>query len=107
MFFCFRQKTACEMRISDWSSVVCSSDLAVFVAEHGGFRQQAVDHLVIGGLVVDVVERDVALFGLLVVPDRVTLAEGAATRILARQADAEALEPIGRASRRGSVCQDV
>src|SRR3546814_3727397 len=25
--FCFKQKTAYEMRISDWSSVVCSSDL--------------------------------------------------------------------------------
>src|SRR3546814_8532813 len=27
-FFCFKQKTAYEMRISDWSSDVCSSDLA-------------------------------------------------------------------------------
>src|SRR3546814_3904733 len=26
-FFCFNQKTAYEMRISDWSSDVCSSDL--------------------------------------------------------------------------------
>src|SRR3546814_5729626 len=28
MFFFFKQKTAYEMRISDWSSDVCSSDLA-------------------------------------------------------------------------------
>src|SRR3546814_316483 len=28
-FFCFKQKTAYEMRISDWSSDVCSSDLLV------------------------------------------------------------------------------
>src|SRR3546814_1388325 len=28
MFFCFKQKTANEMRISDWSSDVCSSDLS-------------------------------------------------------------------------------
>src|SRR3546814_9675456 len=28
-FFCFKQKTAYEMRISDWSSDVCSSDLPV------------------------------------------------------------------------------
>src|SRR3546814_19661236 len=28
MFFVFKQKTAYEMRISDWSSDVCSSDLA-------------------------------------------------------------------------------
>src|SRR3546814_15803255 len=26
-FFCFKQKTAYEVRISDWSSDVCSSDL--------------------------------------------------------------------------------
>src|SRR3546814_5479514 len=29
-FFFFKQKTAYELRISDWSSDVCSSDLAVF-----------------------------------------------------------------------------
>src|SRR3546814_4525572 len=35
-FFFFKQKTAYEMRISDWSSDVCSSDLiAVDVIEHG------------------------------------------------------------------------
>src|SRR3546814_1423614 len=28
MFFVFKQKTAYEMRISDWSSDVCSSDLS-------------------------------------------------------------------------------
>src|SRR3546814_20232079 len=27
VFFCFKHKTAYEMRISDWSSDVCSSDL--------------------------------------------------------------------------------
>src|SRR3546814_4717631 len=30
MFFFFKQKTAYEMRISDWSSDVCSSDLQTF-----------------------------------------------------------------------------
>src|SRR3546814_5203202 len=29
IFFFFKQKTAYEMRISDWSSDVCSSDLTV------------------------------------------------------------------------------
>src|SRR3546814_237416 len=29
-FFVFKQKTAYEMRISDWSSDVCSSDLGIF-----------------------------------------------------------------------------
>src|SRR3546814_6305841 len=33
LFFFFKQKTAYEMRISDWSSDVCSSDLADF-GEH-------------------------------------------------------------------------
>src|SRR3546814_2219120 len=32
LFFFFKQKTAYEMRISDWSSDVCSSDLPA--AEH-------------------------------------------------------------------------
>src|SRR3546814_3006744 len=32
-FFFFKQKTAYEMRISDWSSDVCSSDLGT-VVEH-------------------------------------------------------------------------
>src|SRR3546814_19943256 len=32
-FFFFKQKTAYEMRISDWSSDVCSSDLTVVVAQ--------------------------------------------------------------------------
>src|SRR3546814_6263440 len=30
VFFFFKQKTAYEMRISDWSSDVCSSDLLLF-----------------------------------------------------------------------------
>src|SRR3546814_9541218 len=32
LFFFFKQKTAYEMRISDWSSDVCSSDLTPFDA---------------------------------------------------------------------------
>src|SRR3546814_8278226 len=35
LFFFFKQKTAYEMRISDWSSDVCSSDLARRVAAAG------------------------------------------------------------------------
>src|SRR3546814_6754608 len=31
-FFFFKQKTAYEMRISDWSSDVCSSDLGLLIA---------------------------------------------------------------------------
>src|SRR3546814_496417 len=36
--FCFKQKTAYEMRISDWSSDVCSSDLDNPVVAGGGAR---------------------------------------------------------------------
>src|SRR3546814_8564269 len=35
MFFFFKQKTAYEMRISDWSSDVCSSDLENLLAMPG------------------------------------------------------------------------
>src|SRR3546814_7872960 len=35
-FFFFKQKTAYEMRISDWSSDVCSSDLHLPSGEHDG-----------------------------------------------------------------------
>src|SRR3546814_3389660 len=34
IFFFFKQKTAYEMRISDWSSDVCSSDLAPVVGDY-------------------------------------------------------------------------
>src|SRR3546814_6198973 len=38
MFFFFKQKTAYEMRISDWSSDVCSSDLLVKQGGSGALR---------------------------------------------------------------------
>src|SRR3546814_1505229 len=45
LFFCFKQKTAYEMRISDWSSDVCSSDL---LARH--FRDPQWPAELVGGL---------------------------------------------------------
>src|SRR3546814_6342835 len=36
IFFFFKQKTAYDMRISDWSSDVCSSDLAPAAIPHAG-----------------------------------------------------------------------
>src|SRR3546814_6531034 len=38
LFFFFKQKTAYEMRISDWSSDVCSSDLEHIRSERFVFR---------------------------------------------------------------------
>src|SRR3546814_6833901 len=42
IFFFFKQKTAYEMRISDWSSDVCSSDLAMIekAVDYAGQREQ-------------------------------------------------------------------
>src|SRR3546814_3212659 len=43
LFFFFKQKTAYEMRISDWSSDVCSSDLDVAIIssrEQYGFLEE-------------------------------------------------------------------
>src|SRR3546814_11419870 len=50
LFFFFKQKTAYEMRISDWSSDVCSSDLHVYderafqvlVSRYGNLRVDTV-----------------------------------------------------------------
>src|SRR3546814_1371616 len=40
-FFFFKQKTAYEMRISDWSSDVCSSDLTRVLPWRGVNHEQA------------------------------------------------------------------
>src|SRR3546814_4111543 len=80
-FFFFKQKTAYEMRISDWSSDVCSSDLAVLVLQ----PLVALDALL--GVVL----------GFAFLPDDLRAADAAA-RIH---------QQIGRASCRERVCQYV
>src|SRR3546814_9125439 len=82
-FFFFKQKTAYEMRISDWSSDVCSSDL------HRGRR---CDHLL--RQAVD------ALHVVIPLLDRQRLGPRRAVGIADRK-DCE----IGRASCRERVCQ--
>src|SRR3546814_2302091 len=56
-FFFFKQKTAYEMRISDWSSDVCSSDLIVRRALQSPLRQIAEnagwDGAVVAGKLID------------------------------------------------------
>src|SRR3546814_4612212 len=54
-FFCFKQKTAYELRISDWSSDVCSSDLTTYhphpaIVRLSDFKTNEYAHL-IGGSV--------------------------------------------------------
>src|SRR3546814_6466942 len=44
VFFFFKQKTAYEMRISDWSSDVCSSDLFALVADFAEARGHEARH---------------------------------------------------------------
>src|SRR3546814_11432164 len=44
VFFFFKQKTAYEMRISDWSSDGCSSDLSALHRSHRCRRQCGQDH---------------------------------------------------------------
>src|SRR3546814_14400451 len=48
--FLFKQKTAYEMRISDWSSDVCSSDLAAFTAKFTDIQLQATGITAASGL---------------------------------------------------------
>src|SRR3546814_4446319 len=59
-FFFFKQKTAYEMRISDWSSDVCSSDL-VTLPSGENWRESAT---YVGGDAVVVVETPLGRMGL-------------------------------------------
>src|SRR3546814_8442069 len=45
VFFFFKQKMAYEMRISDWSSDVCSSDLFARVRRYSAKNGPVDDHL--------------------------------------------------------------
>src|SRR3546814_6860627 len=90
-FFCVKQKTAYEMRISDWSSDVCSSDLgfgpgAKHREQPGAKRDRRVE---VGA---DAVRRAAQRFG----PVQLIFA-----------ADAGIVDEIGRASCRERVCQYV
>src|SRR3546814_3171835 len=57
MVFFFRHKTAYEVRISDWSSDVCSSDLLFAdraLADAGGFLEAAEDQEAAALVIVDI-----------------------------------------------------
>src|SRR3546814_3056127 len=80
VFFC-KQKTAYEMRISDWSSDVCSSDLEIVV--NGGNARSATLHW-----------QGCADAGICYPPQTMRV-------------DLPSVEKIGRASCRERVCQYV
>src|SRR3546814_1842148 len=103
-FFFFKQKTAYEVRISDWSSDVCSSDLLLnlFLVAYGGIPR--------GGSLDVVLENPEheARFTITV--------KGRMMRVPAKFAEICSGEPgeaidahskIGRASCRERVCQSV
>src|SRR3546814_16478412 len=107
MFFFFKQKTAYEMRISDWSSDVCSSDLRdraavdVELGRVGAHLAQPGERDRCEGLV-DLVEIDVV--------DGEAGAGQRPTRRpdrLLEHDDRIAAGEIGRASCRERVCQSV
>src|SRR3546814_1551584 len=82
-FFFFKQKTAYEMRISDWSSDVCSSDLTLGVA------------------------MDTALMGLAELSALRLQHDRNSSLSLNSYRNAELRRQIGRASCRERVCQYV
>src|SRR3546814_9547375 len=88
LFFFFKQKTAYEMRISDWSSDVCSSDLSADLGCTAAYL--GLDHAL---------ERA-----------HLRVDEPARRRVVV-ELDAQALhhppDQIGRASCRDRVCQYV
>src|SRR3546814_6966284 len=90
-FFFFKQKTAYEMRISDWSSDVCSSDL----------RQDAGDRYMNDVYAEWVASRAMELFIALPV------LTGAAALFVVRAYVGGSTVKIGRGSCREGVCQAV
>src|SRR3546814_4000643 len=67
IFFFFKQKTAYEMRISDWSSDVCSSDLAD-PRSSGKRPLQKLNLHIVGADHQDILGADLPLHSLLVDP---------------------------------------
>src|SRR3546814_13627788 len=93
MFFFFKQKTAYEMRISDWSSDVCSSDLADKV-----HPIDSPDHVVFGGFDGDATAYSLMAAGTL---------DADGVQDLFYEAELAVNAQIGRASCRARVCQSV
>src|SRR3546814_4141990 len=95
-FFCFKQKTAYEMRISDWSSDVCSSDLLLEARAVG-----------VAGEDVGVIARQRGDGERLAATARAEIDDGVARRGVQSGGGILARGEIGRASCRERVCQYV
>src|SRR3546814_5524615 len=99
--FFFKQKTAYEMRISDWSSDVCSSDLVAFPDTCVGTDSHTphVDALGVIAIGVGGLEAETVMLGL---PSMMRLPDIVGVRLTGKR------QPeIGRASCRERVCQYV
>src|SRR3546814_2169529 len=104
--FFFKQKTAYEMRISDWSSDVCSSDLldldvvdrVLDDLELPDLRNLGVEHIAEEGPGPAAVRVDQHVAG---------TAQDAGQHRQPAAARAGGADQIGRASCRERVCQDV
>src|SRR3546814_2045020 len=103
VFFFFKQKTAYEMRISDWSSDVCSSDLASLVVAADG-EEHCVGLALAHRVSALVVAHDAALGGDVLVEEVGGLPPGGGD--LGPRSAPQRGE-IGRASCRERVCQYV
>src|SRR3546814_1232798 len=120
-FFFFKQKTAYEMRISDWSSDVCSSDLIILIVQRG--RQRLDRSISKRTLESQLSEQTMRHNNLLVAgigeakgraaPGRVrdreaaALAGGGGADLRSKLGEPPILDEIGRASGRDRVCQYV
>ena len=80
-----------ELRLPHHQRLRVGEAVAVLEAEHRRLRQRAVDDLERRLALADVVERDVALLGLLIDQHGVALGERAAAAVLAGQPDMRAL----------------
>src|SRR3546814_13240768 len=94
----FKQKTAYEIRISDWSSDVCSSDLVDIAVLDGDIDVLLVETGKFGGNA----DLRVGLAKLDMRPGKVTADTAEAGY---DEAAEDLVEPIGRASCRERVCQ--
>ncbi len=80
-----------ELRLPHREGVRLGEAVAILKPEHGVFRQGAVDRLEMRLPLADVIQGVIAVLVLLIDEGGVPLAEGAARRVLARQADLVAL----------------
>src|SRR3546814_2437843 len=102
-FFFFKQKTAYEMRISDWSSDVCSSDLdGSVIVPIGTLLDEA-----LVAQIEAIGTQSVKIRSPLICESKMGVCGKCYGRDLARDTPVNIGEEIGRASCRERVCQYV